>query len=359
MITIRRNTPIDQEVVLDDYAPFPADAVEEELEKLTKISQDLGAAEPILAGSAARARDEADRAEQEADRATDEANKSAASAAEAAISETNAATSAQQADGFATDAAQSAFEADQSAGDAATSATEAATSETNAATSATEAATSATEADNTLKEFQDEYWGEIYWDTSDETTKPTVNPVTGTPPDLGDLFFNTYDNTMYVMAVLSPYTWIDTGATGVTQMLPGQNVILEPQSGKGIVKVTATATGDVDEVVIGRFEGKLTYNEPVPTQNSDGTEIIYRNGDYFIFVGPDGTRTVPPVGEVRTGDYCICTTGTKGPQDDYTILEEQIQKNAEEISFNDTDIAELEGSTNVGSTVILVDGGRY
>ena len=364
VVTIYRVVPMDQNLVLDDFAPFPANAMEGELDKLTMITQDLDAKGPILDDAANRAKEsaedaktEADRAEAEADRAESEANKAAQSASGGAQSEAAA--------------EQAAADAHDSAVAASSSAQLASISETNAATSATEAATSATEAQGfrdeaevikteteaTYTEFQDEYWGEYYWDTS--TPAPNLNPKTDTVPNIGDLFFNTFDSTMYVCAATTPYKWVDTGTTGVSQMIAGQNIELSPADGKGVVRVKATATGDVDEVVIGNFEGTLLYNQPIPKEDAVGKEIIYRNGDYFVFIGPDGDRTVPPVGYVRTGDYCICTTGTKGPQDDFSILEDQIQHNAADISDNNQEIKQLEGSEFVGSTVVRLDGGSY
>ena len=364
VVLIRRSIPIDQNLELNDFAPFPADDVETELDKLTMISQDLKSMEPIIDGVAADAKASADRAEQEADRAHDEAEKSAASAAESASSASAAKQSEIQAGQSAADAieaagasAQSAFESQASANASAASASQSADSATESANSATEAKGYRDETEATYTEFQDEYWGEYYWDTS--TDSPSVNPKTGTTPNVGDLFFNTYDSAMYVCSSTEPYTWIETGQSGVNQLVAGQNIELSPTDGKGVVRVTSKNTGNVDEVVIGRYEGTLLYNQPIPTQTSEGVDIVYRNGDYFVFVGPDGDRTVPPTGFVQTGDYCICTTGTKGPADDYSVLEEQIQKNATEIAYNDVDIKELEGTTTVGSSVVSVDGGNY
>ena len=364
VVLIRRSIPINQDLELNDFAPFPANDVETELDKLTMISQDLKSMEPIIDGTAADAKASAGEAEAWAKVSEEEAGKSATSAGESAASAAKSAGSATEAEGYASDAADSASaaltsegNASDSAAEAATSATEAATSATESATSATESATSAAEADATYTEFQDEYWGEYFWNTS--TPSPNLNPKTGTVPNVGDLFFNTYDNSMYVCSTTEPYTWIETGQAGVGQIVAGQNIELSPVNGKGVVRITSKNTGDVDEVVIGRFEGTLTYNQPVPTQTSEGVEIVYRNGDYFVFVGPDGERTVPPAGPVVTGDYCICTTGTKGPADDYSVLEDQIQKNATEIAYNDVDIAEIEGTTTVGSSVVSIDGGQF
>ena len=364
VVLIRRSIPIDQNLELNDFAPFPADDVETELDKLTMISQDLKSMEPILDGVDARAREEADRAHDEAEKSAASAAESAASAAESASSAAAAKQSEIQAGQSAADAIEAAHASAQSAGDSSVSAVEAEgfrneaegfRNEAEGFRDETEVLKTETEA--TYTEFQDEYWGEYYWDTT--TAAPSVNPKTGTVPNVGDLLFNTYDGMMYVCSSTEPYTWIPTGQAGVSQIVAGQNIELSPTDGKGVVRVTSKNTGDVDEVVIGRYEGTLLYNQPIPTQTSEGVDIVYRNGDYFVFVGPDGDRTVPPTGFVQTGDYCICTTGTKGPADDYSVLEEQIQKNATEIAYNDIDIKELEGTTTVGSSVVSVDGGNY